>query len=225
MKIMALSGWGQPYDALRSIVPDATHVDYGHFSDVGEALAHIAEAGKTHDVAIGWSLGGQLLVRAIAAGMIHPRALVLISAPFQFVQTPEKPIGMKRDLYEKFRENYAKNPVRTLHKAWELVTLGDANAEPIRELMAGHDKDPVMQRNWLYWLHALDGFSVDELHLADFPPTLLVHGKNDAVVEHAQQAHFARKIPHGRVLTLEEAGHAPHWHDGEKIRGWIADHV
>ncbi len=91
--------------------------------------------------------------------------------------------------------------------------------------MQAHSKEAMLDKHWLYWLHALDGFSVDDLHLADFPPTLLVHGKNDAVVEHAQQEHFARKIPHARVLELEDAGHAPHWHDGELIRGWIGKHV
>ena len=225
MKAMTLSGWGQPHDALAAIAPNATHVDYAHSQGVADALTHIAQEARNHDAVIGWSLGGQLAVRAIVAGMMRPRLLVLIAAPFQFVQTEDRPLGMKRDLYDKFRANYVRNAARTLDKAWELIAKGDAREQHVRQHMAKHDKDNVMAKDWLRWLDSLDGFSCDGLYLADFPPTLLVHGKNDAVVEQAQQAHFAAAIPHSRVLTLDDCGHAPHWHNSEKLMSWMAVHV
>jgi pimeloyl-ACP methyl ester carboxylesterase len=173
---------------------------------------------------VGWSLGGQLAVRAIAAGMLQPKALVLIAAPFQFVASQE-PLGMKRDLYEKFRDNYARNPARTLDKAWELVVKDDARHEHVRSHIARQDKQAVMQRNWLYWLNALDGFSCDTLDMQAFPHTLLVYGQKDSVVAHEQHTHFAQRLPHADIISLPECGHAPHWHDGQVIAHWVSKHV
>ena len=225
MKSMTLSGWGQPHDALAALAPQATHVDYARHADTPSALAHIAEEGKHHEAVIGWSLGGQLAVRAIAAGLMRPRLLVLIAAPYQFVQTPELPLGMKRDLYDKFRANYARSAQRTLDKAWELICKGDTRQEQLRTHMAAHDKEAVIAKDWLRWLDELENFSCEGLYLADFPPTLLIHGKGDAVVGHEQMERFAATIPHSRSLTLEDCGHAPHWHDHQRIGSWVASHV
>ena len=224
MSTMALSGWGQPHDSLAAIAPDATHIDYAQH-ELAEALGLIAHEGSTHDTVIGWSLGGQLAVRAIAAGMLRPKRLVLITVPFQFVQTPERAIGMKRDLYDKFRGNYARNSARTLDKAWELIAKGDEKEETVRAYMAKGSKEDTQTRKWLYWLDALDGFSCEELNFSDFPPTLLINGTGDAVVEHAQQSQFASRILGAKSITVQGAGHAPHWHDSAQLQEWIKDHV
>jgi pimeloyl-[acyl-carrier protein] methyl ester esterase len=224
MSVMTLSGWGQPHDSLASLAPEAMHVDYAHHR-LEDALAHIAQAGQSKRTIIGWSLGGQLAVRAIAAGLLRPQKLVLIAVPFQFVVSEEKKLGMKRDLYDKFRDNYARNPERTLSKAWELVLKDDARQAAMRERLARHDKASVLEKDWLYWLDALDGFSFDGLSFAHFPPTLIIHGKKDAVVEHEQHAHFAQRIPAARVVSLDECGHAPHWHAADALREEIDRHV
>lgn len=224
MSVMTLSGWGQPHDSLASIAPEGTHVDYAHHR-LEDALAHIAQVGKDKQTVIGWSLGGQLAVRAIAAGLLRPQKLVLIAAPFQFVVSEEKKLGMKRDLYQKFRDNYARNPERTLSKAWELVLKDDAKHEPMRQQIAKHDPQTVLAKDWLYWLDALEGFSCEGLSFDAFPPTLIIHGEKDAVVEHEQHAHFAQKLPVARVLSLSECGHAPHWHAADAVREEIGRHV
>lgn len=224
MKALTLSGWGQPHDALKAIAPDATHVDYARAESVAAALAIIAQEATQHDVIIGWSLGAQLAVRALAAKMVAPRALVLIAPPFQFVASPKKDLGMKRDLYEKFRDNYARNPARTLDKAWELVVKGDAHTEEVREYLAQQDKAQVLAKDWLQWLHLLDGFSCEDLYLADFPPTLIVHGKDDAVIDSVQAGYFTRTIPKMRSVLWEECGHAPHWHDSAALKTLVAEH-
>jgi pimeloyl-[acyl-carrier protein] methyl ester esterase len=217
-RTLALCGWGQPHHALSNVLPHATALDYAHHSSVQAALAQIAQAAPEHRVAVGWSLGGQLLVRALAAGLVKFDALVLIAVPYQFVQTPHAPVGMKRDLFDKFRDNYAKNPLRTLHKAWELIALGDSQAEQVRGHMSSHSKDAMLEKQWLHWLDMLDGFSCATLNYDGFPPTLLIHGEQDAVVSHEQQQCFARHIPSARIVSLPGAGHAPHWHNEVEIR-------
>jgi len=255
--IMTLSGWGQPHDALAAIAPEATHVDYARHTSVLGALADIAARANEHDMVVGWSLGGQLAVRAIAAGMFRPKQLVLIATPFQFVATPQRSLGMKRDLYDKFRGNYARHPERTLHKAWELIHKGDTNADEVRRYLSRARNSPLPlwegagggglldkelsedtpppqpsptrgegeSIDWLHWLELLDGFSFDETHLADFPPTLLIHGDRDVVVELKQSRRLADAIPQARLMILEGCGHAPHWHDVEGVTETIRKHA
>lgn len=224
MKILTLSGWGQPYDALEPIVSSATHFDYSDFENVPDALGALAEVGKNYDALIGWSLGGQLAVRAISAGLIRPKKLVLIGAPFQFVRSDFLNLGMPQDQFQKFRDNYANNSARTLAKAWELVAIGDKNSEIVKEHLQKQNKDKMLAKNWLNWLDLLNGFSCNSLDFSNFPHTLLLHGAQDLVVSHNQAQEFAKNIPSAKHILLENSGHAPHWHDSAQVRKHILEH-
>ena len=217
-RIITLSGWGQPHDALATVAPNALHIDYARHHSAQAALLDIANHEVHPDIVIGWSLGGQLAVRAIAAGLLHPRKLVLISTPFQFVKNETLPVGMPADLFAKFRDNYARNPELTLTKAWSLIHKDDSNADTVREHLAAHDKKTILKHDWLRWLDLLESFSCSDLHLADFPPTTIIHGDGDLVVYPQQQSYFANAIPHAKSITLTGCGHAPHWHNSEFIK-------
>lgn len=223
MKTLTLSGWGQPCNALADVAPDATHFDYADFLSVEDALAGIAEAAKNHDFIIGWSLGGQLAVRAIAAGLMMPEKMVLIGVPFQFVRNENLLLGMPQDKFQKFRDNYEKNPVRTLAKASELVAMGDEKIEQIRAYLQKYNPQENPSTNWLHWLDMLNGFSCNSLDFNNFPPTLLLHGKQDAVVAHNQVAEFEKHIPNAKNISFVGAGHAPHWHDIEAVKRHIRE--
>jgi pimeloyl-[acyl-carrier protein] methyl ester esterase len=220
---LCLSGWGQPHDALAVIAPDATHIDYAHHA-VEQALEAIAAAGH-HDRVIGWSLGGQLAVRAISHGIIKPKQLVLIAVPFQFVKNEALPLGMPRDTYDQFKQNYSTNPKRTLNKAWELISYGDVRDKYVREQLAKHDKNKVLQADWWRWLHDLEKFSCEGLTFDAFPPTLLIHGDKDAVVWTEQSERFAGLIDRSTLEIWPGCGHAPHWHDTDKLKKLIETHV
>jgi len=152
---------------------------------------------------------------------LKPRKLVLISAPFQFVKTPEIPIGMPRDLFDKFRDNYERNPLQTMSKAWELIHKDDTIAASVRDHLAKHDKQIVIGKNWLGWLDILGDFTCEGLHLADFPPTIIIHGDRDLVVYPEQSAYFSKAIPHAKLMMISGCGHAPHWHNTDAVRKLI----
>lgn len=217
MRILALSGWGQPHDVLKDVVPEATHLDYAHHT-LPQALEHIAQAAKNHDAVIGWSLGGQLAVRAIASGMMRPKRLVLLGVPFTFDKE-------QKLTYETFRANYEKNPARTLHKGWELIAYGDTRADTVREHMARHDKQKMLNKNWLAWLDRLMHFDAGTFSLKDFPPTLLVHGDVDAVIHVAHAQRFTEALPQSRLAIWPGCGHAPHWHNPEGLKKLIGEHL
>jgi pimeloyl-[acyl-carrier protein] methyl ester esterase len=222
---ICLSGWGQPHDALSAIAPDATHFDYAHHATPEEAISAIANAAKNHERIIGWSLGGQLAVRGIAAGLIKPKQLILVAVPFQFVKNKILPIGMPQDTYDLFIQNYAKNPARTLRKAWDLIAYNDVREAQVKSKLAKHDQKNVMEKNWGRWLEHLNDFSCNDLRFENFPPTLIIHGDQDAVVRYEQAQFFARHLPQYTLETLPGCGHAPHWHDTQKIQELIKKHV
>lgn len=225
MKMLALSGWGQPYDALASVLPEATHFAYAHHDTVDAALADLGHTGKGYETVVGWSLGGQLAARAIAEGLIAPKKLVLIAAPFQFVEIDSNGLGMGRETFAQFFHNFVHHPLRTLHKAWNLIHYDDRQAMLVQSMLGQFSMDAVLANDWLKWLSMIDGLSAEDLDFSRFPSTLLVHGANDVVVSPAQSEAYARCIPAARLEVWEGCGHAPHWHDTEKLRALIKEHI
>lgn len=223
MRTAIVSGWGQPPDALAAIAPDARAVHYVDEPSVDAALAAIADQTKDADLIIGWSLGGQLAARAIAEKKIKPRRLVLIASAFQFVANQRGELGMERFTFDKFRHNFEKNPARTLDKSWELISMHDTHSRRVLAALAAQDKSTVLQKDWLRWLDLLDGFSFEKIPLSNLPPTLILHGENDVVVEIAQSERFAEAIPNAELITFAGCGHAPHWHDSAAVQKAIAE--
>ena len=107
--------------------------------------------------------------------------------------------------------------------ACELVAIGDEKLEQIRNYLQKYNQTQMPSKNWLHWLDMLSGFSCNTLNFQHFPPTLLLHGKQDAVVAHEQMAEFKKRIPNAKQISFSGAGHAPHWHDVEAVRQYIDD--
>lgn len=219
MRILTLSGWGQPHDALAEVFPDATHLKYSHLPSMQQALELIADTGRGYDAIVGWSLGGRLAAQAAYTGLMQPGKLVLIASAFQFAKTTELQLGISQDQNLKFRDNYQRNPRRALDKGWELIIKGDKHAERIRTRFVDSAKQVVLDGNdWLRWLDDLNGFTFHGKDLGHMPPVLLIHGENDAIVYPEQSHHYAGLLPQAELLLMEDCGHAPHWHDPALVR-------
>lgn len=218
MKALYLAGWGQPADSLRLSGVDAQPFSYADYDTLQTALGGIAEHAVHCDAVIGWSLGGQLAVLATAAGLMQPKKLVLVAAPFQFVASNKLELGMNRAQFALFRDNYIASPKRTLDKAWELVIKDDKHGAKLRQEHMQQGKDAMLQQNWQNWLKQLDGISCHDVALSNLPPTLLLHGTNDVVVDVAQSHHYAKHIPDSKLVTFSGCGHAPHWHAPDKVQ-------
>lgn len=225
MSMLALSGWGQPHDALNSVVPEAWHFNYASCRSADEALSALSRAGEGLGMVIGWSLGAQLALRAIAKAMLKPEKLVLIAPPYQFVANTLLPLGMKPDLHSKFYENYKSNPPRALAKAWELVVKNDIQQERVRGYIARQDKAAVLAHDWQAWLEELARFSCHSLSMDVLPPTLIVHGDKDVVIGIEQSRYFAQQLPQARLVEFSGCGHAPHWHAPERLAALIREHA
>ncbi len=219
-KVVTLTGWGHPHDALRSIAPNARHLEYTHLTLDG-ALALLEKEAKDAHTIVGWSMGGQLAAFAIANKIISPKKLVLVAAPYHFVARRGKTLGLKPGIYAQFMDNLRQKPERTFEKAYGLVHYQDARAEDVKKALEdSYTRRP--KHNWDYWFQALAEVEFDELDLSHFPETELIHGKSDVVVDMQQSVHFAKRIPRSSVHLFDNCGHAPHWHDPQAVQKIIA---
>jgi pimeloyl-ACP methyl ester carboxylesterase len=215
---VTIAGWGQPHDALRMVAPDAMHIDYASTAGIEQAFAVIAQQAREAHTVIGWSQGGQLAVRAIAQGLIAPERLVLIAAPFQFVENDSLKLGMNRDAFKQFRDSFQTNSRRALRKFSALVSYGDARRDEVAALLG----EPNPDCDWLPWLDELSHFSAQSLDFSGFPPTMLLHGLRDVVVHPDQSRAYAERIPDAALELWPQAAHAPHLHDLERFKHWLS---
>ena len=218
MSTLLLSGWAQPADALAHLAADAVLFDYSDYTPP-EAIEAIR--GMQGERIIAWSLGGQLALQAIAAGMM-PRHLTLIASPHQFVSGGEIQ-GMDPLTFRLFRESYAKDPARTKTRFHALTAKGDR--EPKRIIaQLHHHPDVEHTSRWLPWLDALGEAAIEMSTLASAPPTLIIHGMNDAIVPFSQGEYIARHLPNATVSGWPDCCHAPHLHDAARAVREIAQH-
>ncbi len=221
MSTLTLSGWTQPVDALMHLAEDAVTFDY---SDYPSPEASFVGLGKFSEVEriIAWSMGGQLALRAMAAGVLKPKHLTLIAPPAQFV-TADGLKGMDPLTFEQFRTNYAGDPARTKERFHGLIAKGDADFKRVKEMLGYHPQVEDTAR-WLPWLDDLAAYRLPPASLANLPPTLIIHGMNDVIVPHAQSLHLAQMSPQVTLRSWDTVGHAPHLHDASRVMAEIAAH-
>lgn len=221
---LTISGWGQPADALQKSLAlhDAATLDYSQYPSAEASFAALAPHRHVARV-IGWSQGGQLALRAVLAGAIAPKQLVLIAAPYQFLKDEAVPHGMDMFTYQTFRENYAADPLRTAGRFHALVAKGDAKFKAVVEGLHHHPKvaDP---EHWLPWFDALGKVSLHGVDLRGLPPTLIVHGTEDAIVPMAQATLLAQAMPHAQLEAWDGVAHAPQLHDAARLNAAMAQH-
>jgi pimeloyl-ACP methyl ester carboxylesterase len=220
MTTLLLSGWMQPVDALAHLEAGATLFDYSAHGNADAAMEQMARINPSR--VIGWSMGGQLALRAIMAGAITPKHLTLIAAPIQFV-SDAKVKGMDPITFRQFRENYATDPARTKTRLHGLVAKGDRDMKRVMGQLSHHPKVEDVA-HWLPWLDDLGAQRLGSTALASAPPTLIIHGMSDAIVPFTQSEHLARMLPRAQVNAWPEVGHAPHVHDSARLMTEIAAH-
>jgi esterase/lipase len=168
------------------------------------------QIGYTRDrpkILIGWSLGGQLALRIIEKKILIPDLLVLISTPFQMVQSLEIQDAMPIETFNKFRDELIKNPNSALKKFSALCAMNDKNASAIKRSLNIDEKN---FENLLFWLDELKKFSCSNLDFSDVPRTLYFQGLGDAIVHKNQAKLFEKKIKKFQLYSFDKCGHAAH---------------
>lgn len=219
-KIVAITGWGQAHDALKNVVPEgSTHVDYSQHSSAADFFRTLKNLSP--DIIVGWSLGGQLALRAISEDFITAKALVLLATPYQFVANKEIKCAMNVDNFNSFHNNFTSDPVRTLKRFMTLISVNDSNAHDVLAHLRQNTNTEHASR-WLYWLEELESFSCNSVDFSKMPKTIIIHGADDTVVDITQTSLFMPLIMQHSLEVFKKCGHAPHLHDEARVREIIS---
>lgn len=220
-----MSGWGQKFDSLESIFDPIffapNSLDYSKMNSVEEFFEEAAKV-ENPDILVGWSLGGQLALRAIEKGIFRPKLLVLLAPPFQMVKDSRIRSGMAKKTFEEFYRNFAEAPTKTLQQFAILTAMNDQNAAEIAKTLDINDKNFAQLK---FWLTELSRFSCFDLDFTKIPRTLFFQGAGDMIVHASQSEYFADRIKNFRLEIFKNCGHAPHLSDAEKLREIIYEEI
>lgn len=201
--------------------PGATASLDDHAADLA-ALADALKLERT--MAIAWSLGAQVLLRALPAVRSRLRGAVLIAGTPRFTATEGWAHGLASRQVEVLAQRFRRDPARTrarfladLFAPGEREALGEERLAALERAMPLPDVPTALAG--LDLLASVDlraGLGAVEL------PVLLVHGEADPICPAGASRAMAEAIPGARLALLLGAGHAPFATRGEEVADAIA---
>jgi pimeloyl-[acyl-carrier protein] methyl ester esterase len=176
----------------------------------------------------GWSLGAMV---ALALAERHPSrvsGLVLIGATPRFVASDDWEHGLAADVLAQFRDDFARDAMRTARRFVALQAMGDAARRSVADALAAAqcEADAVADDP----AHDLaDGLAI--LAREDLRdrctglgvPALVVHGARDALMPAAAARWLAEALP-ATLHLVPNAGHAPFLSRPDAVAALIAAH-
>ncbi|MDP1863086.1 MAG: alpha/beta fold hydrolase [Thiobacillus sp.] len=176
-----------------------------------------------HSTLLGWSIGGQIAMRA---AIDHPnmvaRLIVMSSTP-RFVASDDWAHGMALSDLQTFGADLVSDSQSTLLRFLSLQTRGVAGQKALlQQLRAVFLDAPLIDAEALKQGLAL--LCTTDLR-AELPrlmqPTLVIHGGLDTLTPAAAGIWLADNIPNARHIELARAAHAPHLSHGDEVAAEI----
>jgi len=176
---------------------------------------------------LGWSLGGQVAMRA---ALDHPHRiarLVLLASTPKFVATEDWARGMASADLEEFGAALLADPQATLLRFLSLQTRGMPGQKTLLQqlrqtLLAAPAPRSEALAGGLAILRDTDLRS--ELSRLT-QPTLVLHGALDTLTPPAAGAWLAETLPAAQHVEFRRAAHAPHLSHGEAVAAAIGRFV
>jgi len=187
-------------------------------------LAGLVESLALEDaLVIAWSLGAQVLLRALPAARARLRGAVLVGATPRFTLCDGWSHGLPARQVEVLAQRFRRDPARTRARFLaDMLAPAERDrlgAEGIASLDASM---PVPDAG-----AALEGLGIlasadlrAELPAVDLP-VLLLHGAEDPICAPGASEAMAGAIPGARRIAFPASGHAPFLTRGEEVAGAI----
>jgi pimeloyl-[acyl-carrier protein] methyl ester esterase len=178
-------------------------------------------------ILLGWSLGGQVAMRA---ALDHPHKiarLVLLASTPKFVAAADWERGMAAEDLQDFGAALVADPQATLLRFLSLQTRGMAGQKTLLQhlrqtLLAAPPASSEALAGGLAILRDTD--LRDELPRLT-QPTLVLHGALDTLTPPAAGAWLAKALPTAQHIEFDRAAHAPHLSHGEAVAAAIGRFV
>ncbi len=158
-------------------------------------------------LAVGWSLGGMLLLEAMALCGLQPAGLVLVGVPVRFCRCPDFPHGHPPAAVRALRQAVKRDPKGVLNQfARQSLAPGEEPFWPeVRTFFPAHQEGDFLAAG------------LDYLLKQDLRPLLphiageitIIQGEADPIVGREQAVFFKEHLPGARLILLPGAGHIP----------------
>ncbi|GHA87993.1 pimeloyl-ACP methyl ester esterase BioH [Cognatilysobacter bugurensis] len=189
---------------------------HGHARDDARALDPATLARELVErvpdaVWLGWSLGGQIALRAALDHPQRVRGAVLVASSPRFVRGEDWPHGVSPTLFSDFGDALQRDFRGTLEGFLALEALGSESAQAeLRELRTqAFARGEPAPHALLEGLKLLDAFDVRDALPRLQVPTLWLSGRRDRLVPAGAMPAAAALAPSARSVVIAGAGHAP----------------
>jgi pimeloyl-[acyl-carrier protein] methyl ester esterase len=185
-----------------ALTPDVPSWDPGWFGE------YLQQLDLPQCVLVGWSLGGMLLVEALARQPgPAPAGLVLVGVAAAFCRQPDFPWGQPPAGVRALRRGLGQDPQGVLANfARNCLAPGE---EAHQGQVAAAFRSPAHPENLAAGLdYLLHQDLRSRLELIPVPP-VIVQGGADRIVDAAQAKWLHERLPGSRLHLLEGAGHLP----------------
>lgn len=182
--------------------------------------ADLAQTLPDSATVLGWSLGGQVAMRA-ALDFPHKIArLVLLSSTAKFVAAADWPHGMAMVDLDHFSAALRQDAAGTLLRFLSLQTRGMANQKSVLQSLRTslHATPPPTTQALEAGLVILRDTDLRAELGGLRQPVLVVHGALDTLTPPAAGAWLAAQLPAATGVELPRAGHAPQLSHGDDVR-------
>ena len=163
-------------------------------------------------VAVGWSLGGQVILQAAHLKPEYFRGVVLVGATPCFVRRDDFAWGQSKGATRRMAKDLGREMSSTLNGFYTLnFTEKELESEAAEGFIAYYSSRSASfhKGSILSSLAALINTDIREEVQKIEAPTLIIHGDSDSVVPPGAGTFLADVIPQARLEIFNETGHAP----------------
>ncbi len=176
-----------------------------------------------HSTLLGWSLGGQIAMRAAIDYPDTVARLIVMSSTPMFVASEDWAHGMALSDLQTFGADLVSDPQSTLLRFLSLQTRGVAGQKALlQQLRAAFLDAPRSDAEALK--QGLSLLCTTDLRAALsrlMQPTLVIHGGLDTLTPAAAGIWLADNLSNARHIELSRAAHAPHLSHGDEVAAEI----
>lgn len=205
MKLYLVSGWAATGAVWKPVLKnlsdklDIEPVDWREAID-GELDRRIAENTERCIVA-GWSMGGQIALRAAALNPGKIAGLFLVSSMCCLVERGGRP-GVSRDVPEKIKVMLERNRKVYLRAFFAQCLYPEKDTRIIADLL--EESDSITME---FLMSGLEYMSDTDAGLTLEIPLMIVHGRDDKVIPPECSEYIMRNTSLSRAAYIENAGH------------------